>query len=132
MTAKCTELASMLFICNRWVGLMGFKGDKPFQKEISHNYHSMRGRQKNVICKGQWFPLIYMTAVKYTFDIKRAFLYFSCPKKKTCFEASWAVFWSMSGYKEDTTLSGLHTLPSSRCKIVASELRACIEGKISK
>ena len=23
-----------------------------------------------------------MTAVKYAFDIKRAFLYFSCPKKK--------------------------------------------------
>ena len=33
------------------------------------------GQTKNVICKGQWFTLIYMTAVKNKHFTKKAFLY---------------------------------------------------------
>ena len=71
----------------------------------------MRGRQKNVLvmCKGQWFPLIYMTAVKYIYiwqkDRKntKKLLYFYwtllwifiAKKKRVLKLHSWAVFSSM-------------------------------------
>ena len=58
--------------------------------------------------------------------------------RKTCFEASRAVFWSLSCYKE---LKLTCVPPSryiqfaafwSRCKILACEVWACAESKISR
>ena len=81
----------------------------------------MRGRQKNVMCKGQWFffNILHDCSQIYIWQKRAYFVFFllllNSPvnfyrQKKTCVEASWAVFSSMSGYKEDTTLRGLRTL----------------------
>ena len=107
----------MLFICIRWVGLIGFKGGEPFQKwwAIIIMASFKEGQTKNDRCKEQWFALICMTACRK----KKAFLFFYfywtllgifIAEKRVLKLHSWAVFSSMNRYKEDTTLCGLHTL----------------------
>ena len=108
----------MLFICIRWVGLIGFKGGEPFQKwwAIIIMASFKEGQTKNDRCKEQWFALICMTACR-----KKKLFYFSTfielswefllPKNVFwSYIYSWAVFSLMNRYKEDTTLCGLHTL----------------------
>ena len=82
----------MLFICIRWVGLIGFKGGEPFQKwgAIIIMASFKEGQTKNDRCKEQWFASICMTACR-----QKKLFYFS-----TFIDLSWEfllpknVFWS--------------------------------------
>ena len=84
---------------------------------ISHNYHQMasfkEGQKKNDRCKEQWFALICMTACRqksfFFFYFYWTLLGIFIAEKRVLKLHSWAVFSSMYGYKEDTTLCGLRT-----------------------
>ena len=90
------------------------------------------GQTKNVICKGQWFTLIYMTAVKNIHFTKKAFLYIFF---STFIELVLNYIVQLFSHQCLATKRTLHFVAfvsSARCKIVASEVRARVEGKISK
>ena len=88
------------------------------------------GETKNVTCKGQWFTLIYMTAVKNIHNLTKKAFYiyiYIFPLLLNLFWTTYELF-SHQCLATKRTLHFVAFVSSSRCKI-ASEVWACEEGK---
>ena len=90
-----------------------------------------------ITCREEWYVDLQVT--KFIFESSLHWL--TCPWRfcwKTSFEASGAVFWSLSCYKElkltsewQSHLQVIHFVAfRSRCKVLVCEVWACTESKI--